>query len=103
MRGIPRLCCSQGVTMTSLLCSKNIISFSIAPYFAFRSSLRSTGPNGVFRNWFVLARQTSEEQPNHCHLDQCFTGLNFPLVILTHSSITGNPTRVFAPPPTVWV
>jgi dipeptidase E len=23
----------------------------------------------VFGNWFVLARQTSEAQPNHCHLD----------------------------------
>ena len=54
-------------------------------------------------NWFVLARQTSEEQPNHCHLDQCFTGLDFPLVILTHSFYNAKSNAVFAPPPTVWV
>src|SRR6266581_5548374 len=32
-----------------------------------------------------MPRQTSEEQPNHRHLDQCFTRLHFSLVVLTHS------------------
>src|SRR3989440_2177460 len=32
-----------------------------------------------------MPRQTSEEQPNHRHLDQCFTRLHFSLVVLTLS------------------
>src|SRR5436305_5593204 len=40
-----------------------------------------------------MPRQTSEEQPNHRHLDQCFTRLHFSLVVLTHSPVTRNPTE----------
>src|SRR2546430_6746941 len=35
-----------------------------------------------------MPRPTSEEQPNHRHLDQCFTRLHFSLVVLTHSPVT---------------
>src|SRR2546429_6253280 len=59
----------------------------------------SRRPNGVFGNGCVLAPQMSEEQPNHCHLDQCFTRLHFSLVILTHSSVTRNPTECSLPHP----
>jgi hypothetical protein len=35
----------------------------------------------TMRERLALTPQTSEEQPNHHHLDQCFAGLPFPLVI----------------------
>lgn len=42
-------------------------------------------------DWLALAPQTSEEQPNHCHLDQWFAGLGFPLVIFTPPFLQHSP------------
>jgi hypothetical protein len=49
--------------------------------------------NGGGGNGFVLVRQTSEEQPNHRHLDQRFARLHLSFVILTHSPMARNPTE----------
>jgi hypothetical protein len=40
-----------------------------------------------------MPRQTSEEQPNHRQLDQCFARLDFSFVIFTHSPVARNPTE----------
>jgi hypothetical protein len=42
---------------------------------------------------FILAPQTSKEQPNHRHLDQCFACLDLALIILAHSPIARDPTQ----------
>lgn len=40
-----------------------------------------------------MPRQTSEEQPNHRQLDQCFARLGCSFVIFTHSPVAKNPTK----------
>ncbi len=47
--------------------------------------------NGVFGNCFVLARQTSDQQPDHRHPYSRFAGLDRSLVVLAHSPVARNP------------
>src|SRR5437764_12765977 len=60
------------------------------------SSLLSWNLLGRFRmfgNSSDLALHTSEEQTNHCYLDERFTRLHLSLIVLTQSSITRNPGK----------
>src|SRR6266704_3584385 len=40
-----------------------------------------------------MPRQTSDQQPDHRHLDERFAGLDLSLVVLAHSPVARNPTE----------